>query len=460
MWMLANRLYFMDLEIKIRNDSPPVLRSARLAYATNCVRVFKKGDDCICAWGDDTIRIRDVDITEAFELVQSVFDFYEEWGRDIAKLAAERKYQELVDYCWRVFHSPMLIMDGNCKVLGISSRYKDLDEEWEYLYKYGHSSVRALQDIRHENKEIDKPVMQTFDFSRTYLGAKGMTCPLTCDGVFCGRINVFELNPYAQVFSNLLDGKEVGKEEIQRIMSVMRWEMDGSFQVFILTMNGESKEKESYYTLISTLYSLFPESYIIFRNDNIILITQAALQMNAQRRKTADTKPLEDRDRKAELFELCKRNDFELSHSLVLRGLENLNYCYIQALFALELGRVVDIGEICHDFYTCAIHYIIKAQNFDEKLHACHPDIIYLKGLQDKMNYDALETLKCFLDNNRSVLHTANAMFLHRNSMVYRIQRITDTLRYSLDDAYTRDYMRLSIRILELSEKVDRSIQP
>ncbi len=489
MWMLANRLYFMDMDIKIRNDSPPVLRSARLAYATNCVRVFKSGDDCVCAWDEDSIRLHDVDLSEAFELVQSVFDFYEDWSREIIKLASERKYQELVDHCWRVFHSPMLIMDGNYKVLGISSRYKNLDEEWEYISKYGHSSVRALQDIRNENKEIDKPVMQTFKFSNIYLRKNGITCPLLCDGVFCGRVNVFEherilntgdkqilefvaslvasslssgrgidSNPYAQVFSNLLDGKDVGNEDIERIMSVMRWDRNGYFQVFILTTNRNSKDKGAYYILISTLYSLFPDSYVIFRNDGIVLVTQIASNANAYMQGAAETKPADERNRKEELNELCKKNGIELYYSLALQGINNLHYCYDQALFAIELASTDKLHKTCHDFYYYAIYYIIKSRNFDETLHACHPDILYLKGLRDKTNYDPIETLKCYLDNNRSVLHTANELFLHRNSMVYRIQKITQALRYSLDDAYTRDYMRLSIRILELLGHTDNSL--
>ncbi|MGE4354471.1 MAG: PucR family transcriptional regulator [Oscillospiraceae bacterium] len=484
MWMLANRLCNLDMETHIRPNSPEVLRSARLAYATNGVRVFKKGKDCVYAWNEDRICIHDIDITEGFELVQSVFDFYEDWSRQITKFAETKEYQELVDYCWMVFHSPMLIMDGNCKVLGISSQYEKLDDEWEYLHKYGHSSVKALQDIRHANKEMDSPVMQPFAFTNSYLRTKGITCPLVKDGTVYGRINLFEwdrtlnpgdiqllnfvtallvpslcvpshlpgANPNAQVFTNLLDGEEVKDDDVNRILSVMQWDKEGRFQVFILNSDREVKEKIEYSTLISTVYSLFPNSYIIFRKGNVVLITQADESQSAPVRKPPESGTASDKDRKTGLLELCERNEMQMTQSLVFYGIKNLKYGYRQALAAAELSRARNFTAICCDFYSVAIDYIIKAQNFDDTLHACHPDIMNLIELQKKTNYNLLETLKCYLDNNRSVLHTAKSMFLHRNSMVYRIQRITEYLQYDMDDAYNRDYIRLSIRILELGD--------
>ena len=48
MWMIANRLSALDPEIHIRDSAPIILRSARRAYATNCVHVFQVGKDAIC----------------------------------------------------------------------------------------------------------------------------------------------------------------------------------------------------------------------------------------------------------------------------------------------------------------------------------------------------------------------------------------------------------------------------
>ena len=48
MWMIANRLKPLNPEFQISDGSPAVLKSARRAYATNCVYVFPSGNDVIC----------------------------------------------------------------------------------------------------------------------------------------------------------------------------------------------------------------------------------------------------------------------------------------------------------------------------------------------------------------------------------------------------------------------------
>ena len=135
MWMIANRLSSLDLDLDIREEAGPVLKSARRVYATNCVHVYQSGKDVICNGEGDCIRIKDTRITEAFEIVQCVFDFYEDWMSDIMDLIKAKNYRELVNSCWSVFHNPMVLFDGNCRVRGLSEQYAadDLDEEWRYL---------------------------------------------------------------------------------------------------------------------------------------------------------------------------------------------------------------------------------------------------------------------------------------------------------------------------------------
>ena len=60
---------------------------------------------------------------------------------------------------------------------------------------------------------------------------------------------------------------------------------------------------------------------------------------------------------------------------------------------------------------------------------------------------------KCYLNNERSLVNTAQALFVHRNTLVYRVHKLTELLHDNLDDIYTRDYIKLSIRTLELFEE-------
>ena len=85
-------------------------------------------------------------------------------------------------------------------------------------------------------------------------------------------------------------------------------------------------------------------------------------------------------------------------------------------------------------------------------MKACQPDVVRLWAEKDEKG-GRMEILKSYLENERSLVNTANALFIHRNTLVYRLRKITEELEGNLDEEYTRDYMKLSIRVLELYMK-------
>lgn len=97
MWMIANRLRALEPELYIRDNAPAILNSARTVYATNCVHCYQEGDKIICKGEDDYIVLTDITLTQTFEIIQSVFDFYEDWLDTIQKKIDESAYQDVVD---------------------------------------------------------------------------------------------------------------------------------------------------------------------------------------------------------------------------------------------------------------------------------------------------------------------------------------------------------------------------
>lgn len=63
----------------------------------------------------------------------------------------------------------------------------------------------------------------------------------------------------------------------------------------------------------------------------------------------------------------------------------------------------------------------------------------------------AIETLRVYLDNRGSVTRTASALYMHRNAVSYRINRIVDTLAVDLDDPDTCLLLQLACRARSLS---------
>ena len=120
MWMIANRLSSLDMELDIKNDAPVILKSARRVYATNCVHVYQENNDVVCNGEGNTIRFQNMDLTQGFEIIASVFDYFQDWMDDMIRLTRERDYQGVIDLAWQVFQITIVMLDGNNRVLGIS----------------------------------------------------------------------------------------------------------------------------------------------------------------------------------------------------------------------------------------------------------------------------------------------------------------------------------------------------
>ena len=78
-----------------------------------------------------------------------------------------------------------------------------------------------------------------------------------------------------------------------------------------------------------------------------------------------------------------------------------------------------------------------------------HPDIERLIDHDRENGSELFQTLKTYLANERNVSQTAKALFLHRNSVIYRIDKINSIMKTSLDSADNRLFLELSIKLRE-----------
>lgn len=66
-------------------------------------------------------------------------------------------------------------------------------------------------------------------------------------------------------------------------------------------------------------------------------------------------------------------------------------------------------------------------------------NILYsLMAYDKKYNTNLIQTLEVYLNKNCNLNQTAETLFIHRNTIKYRLQRIEEITNTSLDDAFTR----------------------
>jgi len=101
-------------------------------------------------------------------------------------------------------------------------------------------------------------------------------------------------------------------------------------------------------------------------------------------------------------------------------------------------------------FQDCLLPYFLK--QCCGKLPAQELEV---SGIRSLRAYDArkgteyLKTLETYLDNERSISRTAEALYIHRSSLLKRLDKIVRLTGFDLDDADTRLYLRIYLRLMK-----------
>jgi DNA-binding PucR family transcriptional regulator len=134
--------------------------------------------------------------------------------------------------------------------------------------------------------------------------------------------------------------------------------------------------------------------------------------------------------------------------SLPFSDISTLKSHYDEAHDALEMGIMLDPDLGIYTFEDYGIYAMFRTVSEREDLSRyLHPALPILSDY-DSNNGTQLElTLYTYLKCACSTTDTADALFLHRNSVIYRLHRIEDLCDIDLSDTDTGFRLRLSFAI-------------
>ncbi|MDR1136201.1 MAG: PucR family transcriptional regulator ligand-binding domain-containing protein [Clostridiales Family XIII bacterium] len=138
----------------------------------------------------------------------------------------------------------------------------------------------------------------------------------------------------------------------------------------------------------------------------------------------------------------------------IAEGMTQLHFCYIEALHSLNFAE--RNNKQSQYFKDMGIFRILLYVDNVNLLHRFFHDALKPLFEYDKRNNsDLVETLRIYLQNDGSVQETAKAIFAHRNTVSYRLNRIRSLIGNDLSTADDRFHMRLVFYVKELFEFLD-----
>ena len=108
--------------------------------------------------------------------------------------------------------------------------------------------------------------------------------------------------------------------------------------------------------------------------------------------------------------------------STVVDSLKDLAKAYQEAQVALEVGKVFETEKNIISYENLGIGILIY--QLPTTLCEMFLQEVFKKGSLDSLDRETLMTIQCFFENNLNVSEASRKLFVHRNTLVYRLDKI------------------------------------
>ncbi len=108
--------------------------------------------------------------------------------------------------------------------------------------------------------------------------------------------------------------------------------------------------------------------------------------------------------------------------STIVDNLKDLARAYKEARIALEVGKVFDIEKPVMSYENLGIGRLIY--QLPTTLCEIFLGEVFRKGSLESLDRETLMTVQSFFENNLNVSETSRKLFVHRNTLVYRLEKI------------------------------------
>ena len=143
-------------------------------------------------------------------------------------------------------------------------------------------------------------------------------------------------------------------------------------------------------------------------------------------------------------------NLLKTGYSRVCLGHRGLRRQYLQASAALQLGSRRNPHQWIHHFRDLGLAYVLEqaVRQLPGEM-VCHEGVLRLKNTDAASGTAYMETLRAYLDCGCNAVHTAKQLFIHRSTLLYRLEKIRALLGSDLQDADELLYLSLSLRLFD-----------
>lgn len=137
--------------------------------------------------------------------------------------------------------------------------------------------------------------------------------------------------------------------------------------------------------------------------------------------------------------QIYSSSDFYLSFGRTYAAIEQIKASYQEAQKALSLWKKMERREHVVYYSRLGLYRLLfKIEDKEEIREYYRYNLSVLLQQDAKNNSELLETLRQYLYCNGNLVKTSQTLFIHRNTLLYRLNQIRDLLGRDIDDALVR----------------------
>lgn len=433
-------------------------------------------DDSLIVHRRDMILVKQISPEEVFDEVCSIIERFNIWDQRLCDLIeSDMGLQRMIDISKDVLNNASYIYSPLGEILAIASDYpSSVHWHWKELIDNNGLSEKRLKYLKDNIQLSDvfedsvpvkrKSVMDDYEYIHCSLFYHnrivghfvlfGFTNQIP-EGMedLVGQL-IFRMNQYVdrhsvdfspqsklnKLFLGYLEKDKVDTETLRSLLSSFCWQVRGAYQVIVLK-EMVSNEPVLLSRTCRKLTKEVPRILAVIYEEQIVIL-----------RNLNDTKFTEIQDNR---LSAIMGNDFCAGFSNQFIGFECAELYYRQAL--AEMSRCEALGlqsSYGKDHIMHCFGDMIKADNL--LLSYVDPVLIRLKDHDERHGTSYYETFRAYCFTAFHKAETAEYLSLHRNSLNYRLDKITEFLGEELflkltriDNPEHREQLLLSCLILD-----------
>jgi sugar diacid utilization regulator len=241
---------------------------------------------------------------------------------------------------------------------------------------------------------------------------------------------------------DLLEGRLTDPTLIEERFQFFKWDIMGRGMVQVVSIQRRDgdveRDNQRFRDLVEQLSNAFPVFKTFAYGNRLKILCPVSEGMKREDHAIRD------------LMDFLERQDMVAGVSRPLNAVQYISDFNRQAEKAAELGTVFHPEKRVHFYDDHALYHALElCSQKEDALQFCHSAIIRLRDYDQEHDTNLLESLRVYLTHNRSIGESSSLLYIHRNTMNYRIAKIQELTDSDLDDPEVFSHLLFSFFALD-----------